>query len=227
MMFAYEVVYSKRRKALSIIVERDKRVVVQAPEGLPVSEISAIVEEKRKWIESKISDINKYDDIPEKKEFVSGETMMLLGRHYKLSVVNSIFSGIQFDEAIFKISKQSQVSANELFKDWYKRYALQKIEVIAKDFAIRLGVNYTDCIISENMKYRWASCTTKGNINFNWRIIKAPMFVIEYIIVHELVHLLEARHSDAFWNIVSVQVPRYIEAKEWLKINGGLLEIDF
>ena len=77
------------------------------------------------------------------------------------------------------------------------------------------------------MKYRWGSCTPKNNINFSWRIIKAPMFVIRYIVVHELTHLIESNHTPTFWNILSIQVPDYQKAKDWLKNKGYLLEVDF
>ena len=76
------------------------------------------------------------------------------------------------------------------------------------------------------MKYRCASCTAKGNVNFSWRIIKAPVFVIEYLIVHELAHLRISEHSPEFWNIVSIQVPSYEDAKIWLRDNGNVLEVD-
>lgn len=223
----YEIEYSSRRKTVGIFVERDRKVIVRAPEGLEPSRIAAIVEAKKEWIESKINDIRKYPEKPDKKEFVSGEAMMLLGRNHKLIIQNEKYDGVRFDGASFFISKSNQEKANELFIDWYKAYALQQIEPIAKTFAQQLGVSYTSCNISETMKYRWASCTPKGNINFNWRIIKAPTFVIEYLIVHELAHLRVPNHSPEFWNMVSIQVPMYEDAKEWLKENGNVLEIDF
>lgn len=74
--------------------------------------------------------------------------------------------------------------------------------------------------------YRWGSCTPRGNVNVNWRLIKAPMFVIDYVIVHELAHLLEPNHTPEFWNIVRSQAPKMMYAKEWLKENGGLLQED-
>ncbi|MDR0865234.1 MAG: M48 family metallopeptidase, partial [Candidatus Symbiothrix sp.] len=83
-----------------------------------------------------------------------------------------------------------------------------------------------ECKISE-MKYRWGSCTPQNNLNFNWRIVKAPLFVIRYIVVHELTHLIESNHTPTFWNILSIQVPDYQKAKDWLKTNGHLLEVDF
>ncbi len=73
-------------------------------------------------------------------------------------------------------------------------------------------------------RYRWGSCTVKDNVNFNWRLIKAPMFVIDYVIVHELAHLIEANHTPRFWNIVRAQSPKMEKAKQWLMENGQILE---
>ena len=226
-MIAYEIEYSKRRKTLGIFVERDKRVIVRAPEGLAPSRIAEIVASKKDWIEAKLNDERKYPDHPQRKEFVSGESMMLLGHSHNLYVREDEFDGIHFDGVSFEIAKSNQSKANELFTQWYKNFALKTIEPMAQSFADRIGVKYKQCNISETMKYRWASCTPKGNINFNWRIIKAPKFVIEYLIVHELTHLRMSNHSDGFWNAVSIQLPRYLEAKEWLKNNGNLIETDF
>jgi len=223
----YQVEYSKRRKTVGIFVERDRRVIVRAPEGLPADIIETIVESKKAWIEAKINDTRKYPEKPDKKEFVSGESMMLLGRNYSLVVVREVFDEVRFDGATFQISSYHQSEANNLFVEWYKNYALAEIEPMAKEFARKLGVNYNSCAISETMKYRWASCTPKGNINFNWRIIKAPRFVIEYLIVHELAHLRVPNHSPEFWNIVSIQVPMYEDAKLWLRDNGHMLEVVF
>ncbi len=226
-MITYEIEYSKCRKTIGIIVERNKHIVVRAPEGYSPSKIAEIVASKKDWIESKLKDERKYPDQPQRKEFVSGESLMLLGHYHKLYIRDESFHGIHFDGVSFEIARINQSEANSLFKKWYKEYAIQFVNPLAQTYAERLGVNFHECNISEVMKYRWASCTPKGNINFNWRIIKAPKSVIEYLIVHELAHLRVSNHSVEFWNIVSIQVPKYEEAKEWLRINGNLLEIDF
>jgi hypothetical protein len=106
------------------------------------------------------------------------------------------------------------------------KQAEEKIIPKVKFHAKNIGVKYKSIKILD-LKYRWGSCTPKDNINFNWRLIKAPIYVIDYIIVHELTHLIEPNHTPEFWNIVSVQLPHYIKAKDWLKINGHLLETEF
>ncbi len=73
-------------------------------------------------------------------------------------------------------------------------------------------------------RYRWGSCTVNDNVNLNWRLIKAPMFVIDYVIVHELAHLIEANHTPRFWNVVKSQITQVDKARQWLKQHGQLLE---
>jgi predicted metal-dependent hydrolase len=73
-------------------------------------------------------------------------------------------------------------------------------------------------------RYRWGSCTVNNNLSFNWRLIKAPMFVIDYVVVHELAHLLEANHTSRFWSIVRAHTPKTEKAKAWLKEHGQVLE---
>ncbi len=90
-------------------------------------------------------------------------------------------------------------------------------------WARELGVEYTDIKIVDN-RYRWGSCTPKNNINLNWRLIKAPMWVIDYVIVHKLAHLIEPNHTDRFWNTVRAHVVNMRKAIGWLKVNAGLLE---
>jgi predicted metal-dependent hydrolase len=220
----YQIKYSKR-KTLNISVERDRSIIVRAPHNLTLEKIDQVVQSKRHWIKEKLNHAQKYPLISSSKEFVSGETLMYLGKNYQLLVVDEDIEEIEFDQR-FKISKTNQSQANELFKKWYLKQALLKIEPLATQYAKSLGVEYNQFKTSE-MKYRWGSCTPANNIIFNWRIIKAPVYVLEYLVAHELVHLLENNHTPRFWNILSIQVPNYERAKSWLRKNGHLLEVDF
>lgn len=222
----YEIKFSNRRKTLGIVVERDGKVVVTAPEGLSATRIAEIVEQKRDWIEGKQKDSRKYPVKPQKKEFVTGETLLYLGHPCPLVISDINFPGVGFRDGTFCISRHNQSKAYELLKEWYKNRAWAVVDPIAKQYAKALGVNYSECCIKE-MHFRWASCTPKGNLCFNWRTIKAPMNVIHYLVVHELAHLIVPNHTEAFWNIVAVQVPSYAQAKDWLLHNGNEIEIDF
>jgi len=221
---SYKVKYSKR-KTLNISVERDNSVIVRAPDYLTEEKIEQIVNSKQQWIKEKQCNSQKYPINTDNKEFVSGESLMFLGKNYQLSVINKEFESIEFNKR-FRISKNKQPEANALFRKWYQQQAKEILEPLAIKLAKNLGVRYEQFKVS-GMKYRWASCTKTNNIIFNWRIIKAPMYVLEYIVAHELVHLIEPNHTPDFWNILSIQVPHYIKAKNWLKKYGHLLEVDW
>lgn len=110
-----------------------------------------------------------------------------------------------------------------VFKDWYIQKAKEKILPRVELYAQRLGVEFNQAEITDS-KYRWGSCTPNDNVIFNWRLVKAPMFVIDYVVVHELAHLLEPNHTPRFWNIIGAQVATLEKAKQWLKEHGEMLE---
>ncbi|MBL0201323.1 MAG: M48 family metallopeptidase [Chitinophagaceae bacterium] len=223
MKIDYSIKYSVR-KTISIIVERDRTVVVRAPLNTNKEIIETEINKRKFLLFQKINHPQKYTLPKGRKEFVSGEALLYFGKYYKLEVSDKVFEGIEFDSK-FIISRPHQKEAKQLFKIWYIKQAEDKIIPKVKNYAQQLGVNYQKIAILD-LKYRWGSCTPKDNINFNWRLIKAPGFVIDYIIVHELTHLIESNHTPEFWNIVSIQLPHYDKAKEWLKENGNLLETD-
>jgi len=86
-----------------------------------------------------------------------------------------------------------------------------------------LGVEFESAKVVDN-RNRWGSCTPRDTIHLNWRLIKAPMFVIDYVMVHELAHLIESNHTSRFWNIVRAHTPTTEKAKAWLKEHGQVLE---
>jgi predicted metal-dependent hydrolase len=224
MYIQYEIKYSDR-KTITITVERDRIIIVHAPLNTSAETIHNLIEKKKFLLYKKINGSNKYPIPKPYKEFVSGESILFLGRHYKLQIVDETFEGIVLEND-FQISKSNKNNANKLLRDFYIKQAEEKIIPRAVRFADRLGVQHEKISI-QNLKYRWSSCTPNHNISFNWRIIMAPIYVIDYVIVHELTHLREPNHTAEFWNIISVQLSDYKKAKNWLKDNGSLLEAEF
>lgn len=218
MTITYKTKYSDRRKTLGLIVERDKSVVVLAPKGTSESDIDHFVTKRRGWLYEKLNYSPKFKEKPVDTPFISGKAILYLGRNYKLDVVDTVIEDIHFSNKFF-ISRSNVRNGSRLLNQWYQQTAKEKITPKVEFYAKQLGVAYNAILISD-LKFRWGSCTLKGNLNFNWRLIKAPHFVINYVVVHELAHLLELNHSDRFWNIVKVQLPNYKEAKEWLRENG-------
>ena len=137
-------------------------------------------------------------------------------------MVKSGLAGIEFIRG-FLVPALKPDERAELFRDWYISKAKEKIAPRVQHHARELGVDVTKVKIVDN-RYRWGSCTPNDNVNLNWRLIKAPMFVIDYVIVHELAHLIEANHTSRFWNVISTQTPTMDKARAWLKDHGQLLE---
>lgn len=224
MELTYTIVRSAKRRKLTITVERDRSVIVHAPEGTPDEKIEQVVESKRQWIYEKIGHPQKYQNLPHPpgKELVSGESAFYLGRQYRIEIVKTGLNEIQFVQR-FLIPATQTSKRVEALREWYIGKARKKIISRVKHYARQLGVDVAGIKIVDN-RYRWGSCTLNNNVNFNWRLIKAPMFVIDYVIVHELAHLIEANHTSRFWNIVRAQAPTMDKAKTWLKEHGQLLE---
>lgn len=224
MQLDYNVVYSSRRTTLTITVERDRSVVVKAPVGTSLEKIKQVVESRKQWLYEKIHHTQKYQPQlhPPGKELVNGESLPYLGRNYRLELVNN-GDKIEFTNNQFLVPKSQAKQRGDVFKDWYIQKAKERILPRIHLQAERLGVQFSLAKITDS-KYRWGSCTPNDNVTFNWRLIKAPMFVIDYVIVHELAHLLEPNHTQRFWNIVRSQVATMEKAKQWLKENGAILE---
>jgi predicted metal-dependent hydrolase len=183
-----------------------------------------MVESKRQWIHKKINHQQKYKDLPHPpgKELVSGESALYLGRQYRIEIVEGELEDILFAQQFMVPSSYSGRQKGSM-REWYVARANEKILPRVKRRAHQLGVEYREAKIVDN-RYRWGSCTVNDNINFNWRLIKAPMFVIDYVIVHELAHLIEANHTPRLWNIIRAQIPKMQKARAWLTENGQVLE---
>ena len=223
MKLEYTIKKSARRRKLTITVERDRRVVVHAPVRISDETIQKVVESKRRWIYEKIGHSQKYHlPHPPGKELVSGESALYLGRQYRIEVVKTGLSGIQFNQR-FLIPAARRAKRAEALREWYIGKAKEKLVPRVKLHARDLGADIARVKIVDS-RYRWGSCTLKNNVNFNWRLIKAPMFVIDYVIVHELAHLIEANHTPRFWNVVRARTSTMDKAKAWLKEHGQLLE---
>ena len=220
---AYKIVRSAKRKTLGITVERDRSVVVHAPESLSDEEVGRIVDAKRQWIFEKQGHPQKYKErTPPGKEVVNGESAPYLGRDYRIQVRETDSGEVEFARQ-FLVPPAHQAKRREVLKEWYIAEAKEKILRRVRQHAQELGVEFSSARIVDN-RCRWGSCTVGDSVNFNWRLIKAPMFVIDYVIVHELAHLLEGNHTPEFWSIVRANTPTMEKAKDWLKEHGQMLE---
>jgi len=220
----YQIVRSPRRKKLTISVERDRSIIVHAPASATDEAICRLVESKRQWLYDKVNHPQKYQDRPHApgKEVVNGESVPYLGQDYPIEIGETQSGGVELSRR-FLIPPALQAKRREVLKQWYIDRARQTVIPRVTRHVTELGVIYSAAKIVNN-RYCWDFCTVKDNVNFNWRLIKAPMFVIDYVIVHELAHLMGANHTPRFWNIVRAKAPAADNAKMWLKEHGQILE---
>lgn len=217
----YTVKFSAR-KTLRINIERDRSITVNAPEGMSADKIHTEIEKKKLWIYQKRNHPQKQDEITESKKYESGSSILYLGQIYTLEVVKKELEGIVFN-GNFYISKSNLIVADKLFEDWFRAKASAYIIPKVSQYAQSLGIAYESIKISK-MRFRWGSCIKGKTLNFNYQLIKAPVSIIDYVIIHELAHIIESGHGNKFWQIIKTQFPSYLAAKNWLKNYGNLIE---
>jgi predicted metal-dependent hydrolase len=223
MNLIYTTVRSAKRKKLTITVERDSSILVLAPESATDEAIDRVVQSKRQWLFEKLQNAPKYQGTHAPgKEVVSGESALYLGREYRITMTDASDARVVFDRA-FVIPQGDRLQTRQAFRDWYQAQAQEVILPRVQRLAHELGVGLAEAVIVDD-RLRWGSCTAKNNVRLNWRLIKAPMSVIDYVIVHELAHLIEGNHTPTFWNIVRAKVPGAEKSKAWLKEHGQILE---
>lgn len=221
-----EVVRSVRRTAALHIIGSDLQVRV--PEHVGDERVAAFLQRKRPWIRSKVAEIRLLPP-HRNKELVSGESFPYLGRHYRLKIQEGHQVGVCLSGGYLKATirpteqgEQRKVRIQQYLQNWYRSRALEHLQEKAKRYAQQIGVTPTGVSV-RNFRSRWGSCDKKGQVVFNWNIIKAPHAVADYVVIHELCHLIHPNHSKEFWQLVGRHDPAYAEHRQWLRERGTAL----
>ncbi len=220
------------RKSIGIAIDKTGVVTVSAPNRVTEASINEILIKKSPWITDKLTKIKEqYSEIVSSRSFINGETLPYLGKLIKIEIREDK----QLKKPIVRLSDDSfvvycdgKVDAEKI-KDSFKLWYLEQFQKILKErvhlYSQRLGVKPGRITIREQ-KTRWGSCSSKGNLNFNWRLVMASPEVLDYVVIHELCHMKHMNHSNNFWALVQNICPRYKEYRKWLKDNGIKLSID-
>ena len=198
------------------------------PKSLPKAEIARLVIKKNRWIQEKLSIQTQINAI-EPKQFINGEIFSGLGQNYPLEIVQGNSPRIHLHQnKLLAIVRDKQADNSELIKRllirWYQQQAEIKLLEKTRYYAKVIGVTPATIVV-KTFKARWGSCSSKGDIHYNWKIIMATEAVVDYVVIHELCHILHHNHSPAFWKTVEFYLPTYRNCKEWLKLNGKRLEM--
>jgi len=212
-----------RRRTIALVVEPGGGLTVRAPLRMAESQIRQFVEAHTDWIVRNQAKA-RFSAPPTPKQFVDGETFLYLGKPYPLALVPRQRPSLTLDRGAFRLAQSALPKAEAAFTRWYKQQALtvftERVEMLAKQF----GFRYEKIRIS-SARTRWGSCSSKGTLSFTWRLVMAPPEVVDYVIVHELVHTKIRNHSKTFWARVAELMPAYKTHVRWLKQNGKTLTL--
>jgi predicted metal-dependent hydrolase len=211
----FEVRRSQRRKSLQITVDRSGELLLTAPEVCSTRFMEKFVREKRFWIYTKLAEKETLASAPPTKKYVSGEGFPYLGRSYRLLLVDRQDLPVRLDHGRFLMLRTEADHGREQMIRWYMERARTWLERRVARYQARVGVE-PGVVVVQDLGFRWGSCGKGARLNFHWRSILLPPRIIEYVIVHELVHIQEPHHTPTFWGRVERALPDFAARKRWL-----------
>ena len=217
-----ENVIRSRRRTIALEVTPHATLIVRAPLRVPASQIGEMIREKRVWILRKMEEMRRRPVLPV-HEYEEGELFFFLGRSYPLHIVGDGHGIIERRDRLY-VCRSLVPGIRIRLKRWYMDEARKEIQGRCMWFSMKTG-HVPSSVRVTDARQRWGSCTHKGGLNFSWRLIQAPPEIVDYVVVHELVHISQPDHSKKFWAKVREIMPDYERRREWLRENERLLRI--
>jgi len=214
----YEISYSNR-KSLGITVTSNLEVLVKAPENSSLEKIKRKINKKAPWIIRQQNFFLSFHPKTPARKYISGETHLYLGRQYRLKVLKGKRNAVTSKGRYIEVSSKNKTKSKALVKGWYRQKAKERFADIAEPLIQRFkkyGVEPSGIYIQE-MKQRWGSCTPNGKIILNPELVKAPKKCIEYVIIHELCHLIHHDHTQRFIDLQTKEMPDWEKWKTKLE----------
>ena len=215
-----KLIRSKRR-TIALIVSNDAALIVRAPMRTTLEFIKDLVSKKRSWINKKMKQVLKNGGPIKSRVFSDGEEFFYLGETYKLKIQDcgtvTLTDRLYFPEKYLNDSRVKMIQ-------WYKGKALETITARANFYSEITGWEFSSISITSAEK-RLGSCGSGGSLNFSWKLIMAPVNMIDYVVVHELAHISEKNHAKRFWNKVKAVMPDYERREKWFKENRRIMTL--
>jgi len=222
------VTVSLKAKHIKLIMDFNGLRVVK-PLKAKISEVDKVLKSKSNWIHKHYISFQSIRVQEDERNWESGEKILYLGDRYELRIIlhKKKLTFIDFDGYQFEISVNENLEGSErkaqiekAIRKWYAQKAYETIKIRLDYFCMMSGLKYNAMRVKDQ-KSRWGSCSKKGNLNFNWKLIMSPQWIMDYVIIHEVCHLRHLNHSREFWDLVARYMPDYKKAKLWLKKNGS------
>ena len=209
------------RRTLAIIIESDGSLTVRAPLRLSQLEIDRFLATKQRWIQSKQT--IAFSQVPPPHNFETGESFPFLGNDHLLNLADNPSQPLELKD-FFLLDRRLKNRGCEIFTRWYRDQARRIFGERLAHFTHLHKMGYNKLRIS-SAKTRWGSCSNRKTISLTWRLVMAPLPVVDYLILHELTHLEIPNHSQQFWARVAQFCPDYRLHRKWLKDNGARLAL--
>lgn len=225
----YAIERSPKRRTVGVAVEATKGVVITAPRGVAVERLDRIVKAKGAWIVNQLRRVAELEPACT-KELVSGESFAYLGRNHRLRVVEAVESKPAKLERGWLVvpvagglaGAERLAAIEQAIREWYVERASERLDARAGEWARLAGVELAGVRVRDQQE-RWGSCDIDGLLRFNWRIIQAPLRLVDYVVAHEVVHVLHHDHGRAFWAKLAALMPDYERRKDELRTLGPRL----
>jgi len=212
-------VLRSRRKTIAIEIRPDGQVWVRSPMRTPKAFLDQVLREKDDWIQSRLTQIRRAAANRPLYQYTEGELHPFLGQQRPLC-----FTASGPEDGVIHLPEASRKSPREALAAWYRAEAARILPGMLQRLSEHTQLRPTRVRFS-SARTRWGSCSSKGTLSLAWRLILAPPEIIEYVIIHELVHLKVPNHSSKFWDAVQACLPDYKTRRAWLRKNAHLLEV--
>lgn len=220
----YHIRISKRARRLRLTVSGEQ-VSVTLPKGVPRCEAEKMVQLHSAWVLKQLA----RSTTPRKPQnSLPANVILLRGEAKRVDLIEEAErkSRLRIEETpdrlILRVPEGEGKKGRRLAVPWLKALARDEITIVALRWANRMGARFSSISIRDQ-KTRWGSCSSRGTLSFNWRLVMVPPAVLDYVVIHELAHLKQPNHSTAFWQVVAQYFPEYKKARSWLRANANLL----
>ena len=219
-----EVRRSDRRRTLGLTVERDGSLVLTAPPDVAEARLEQFARQKRFWIYQKLAAKEALPPALPVRKYVTGEGFPYLGRSYRLQLVAEQDALVKLEAGRFKMRRDVAGQGRATMVRWYTDHAQPWLAARVARYASRACVE-ASAVTVQDLGFRWGSCGKGGHLYFHWQSIQLPPRIVDYVVVHELVHLREPHHTPAFWRSVERTMPDWEQRRRWLAEHGHELMV--
>ena len=200
-----EIIRTKR-KSLAITINENGELIIHAPKDMPIQEIMTFVAKKQNWINKKSRDISAI--LEKNREIVNYNEIFFLGKRYKVVETKGINNPYLTNDSLLIESTGNINKKKRIIKDWYIRNVESTIVPKVQKISSAMNLNYKSLQII-NSKAKWGMCDSMHTLYFNWKLLMLNSELVDYVIIHEMSHLIEMNHSEKFWKIVGSMLPNY------------------